>query len=241
MKGRASTALRQRGCEQPCRCQVLCRAVPVLTVDQRLSAAAAAMSVALLGGIVFGFLGSRAWWPSGVRARHGGLPILRRSLLRIGYGTSRVVIAWTRSIHELLWAVLFLAAIGLTDVSGVLAIAIPYAGVLGKVFSEMIDEAPRDAADAISASGAGTLQTFLFGLAPRAGADMGAYALYRFECALRSSAVLGFFGPETLGKFIKQSWNENHYGEVWTYLYALFLLVAFVDWWSGAMRRRFAA
>jgi phosphonate transport system permease protein len=203
--------------------------------------AAAAMSLALIGGSLFGFLGSKAWWPREVASHGGATALLLRTALAVVHTTARALIAWTRSIHELLWAVLLLAAIGLTDVSAVVAIAIPYSGVLGKVFSEMIDEAPRDAADALAAAGASPAQTYLFGLVPRAAADMGAYTLYRFECALRSSAVLGFFGPETLGKFIKQSWNENYYGEVWTYLYTLFVLIALVDWWSGAMRRRFAA
>jgi phosphonate transport system permease protein len=75
----------------------------------------------------------------------------------------------------------------------------------------------------------------------RALPDIGAYSFYRFECALRSSAILGFFGPETLGKFIRLAWNENHYGEVWTYLYTLFALILLADWWSGVLRRRYAA
>ncbi|MEE8107505.1 MAG: ABC transporter permease, partial [Planctomycetota bacterium] len=64
------------------------------------------------------------------------------------------------------------------------------------------------------------------------------YAFYRFECALRASAILGFFGVPTLGYFIKLSFDELYFREVWTYLYALFLLVLIVDWWSGAMRRK---
>ena len=138
---------------------------------------------------------------------------------------ARVAIGLLRSIHELLWAVIFLAAMGLSDLAAVVAITLPYAGTLAKIFSEMVDEAPRDVATAYRNAGAGAVQTFSFGLLPLAAPDMGAYTLYRFECALRSSAILGFFGPETLGKFIKQAWNENHYSEVWTYLYALFALV----------------
>jgi ABC-type phosphate/phosphonate transport system permease subunit len=58
---------------------------------------------------------------------------------------------------------------------------------------------------------------------------------------LRASAVLGFFGFPTLGLFIRLSFDNLFYREVWTYLYTLFLLVALVDWWSGALRRRFVA
>jgi phosphonate transport system permease protein len=69
--------------------------------------------------------------------------------------------------------------------------------------------------------------------------DLTAYTFYRFECALRSSAVLGFFGFPTLGYYIAASFENLHYGEVWTYLYALFILIVIVEWWSGIIRRRF--
>ncbi len=194
--------------------------------------AAAATSLAVLAGLLLAFFASTAWWAD---AEDGA----RRVAGPAVFAATRTLIALMRSVHELLWAVLLLAALGLSDLAAVIAIAIPYAGTLAKVFSEMIDEAPRDAARALEACGASPLQTYSFALVPRALPDMGSYAFYRFECAIRSSAVLGFFGPETLGKFIKQSWNENHYGELWTYLYALFALVALLDWWSGRLRMRF--
>ena len=146
-----------------------------------------------------------------------------------------------RSVHELLWAVLFLAAFGLNTFGAVIAIAIPYAGTLAKIFSEMIDEAPRDSGLALRRLGASRLVEFWFGLVPRALPDMSAYAFYRFECAIRSSAVLGFFGFPTLGYGIAQSFENLHYGEVWTYLYALMALVVAVELWSGALRERFVA
>jgi len=122
--------------------------------------------------------------------------------------------------------------------SAVIAIAIPYAGTLAKVFSEMLDEAEDGAADALRWSGANSLQIFAFGLLPRALPDMGAYAFYRFECALRSAAILGFFGFPTLGLYIQQSVGELYFREAWTYLYALFALIVLVEWWSGALRQR---
>ncbi len=199
--------------------------------------AAAAMSLAIVAGGILGFLASTAWWRRDIDARGA----IARAVFPTIYVCARSLIAVMRSVHELLWAVVFLVAIGLTDLGAVIAIAIPYAGTLAKVFSELIDEAADDAAMALRGSGAGPAQVFAFGLVPRALPDMGAYTLYRFECALRSSAVLGFFGPETLGKFIKLSWDENHYGEVWTYLYALVAMIVIIEWWSGALRSRFAS
>lgn len=204
--------------------------------------AGAGMSLALLGGIVLGFLGSTAWWSgeaTGGSSRTAR--ILRRVVAPSLYGATRVLIVSMRSVHELLWAVLFLAAFGLNTFSAVIAIAIPYAGTLAKVFSEMIDEAPRDSAQGLRAVGASALQVFCFGLLPRALPDMSAYAFYRFECAVRSSAILGFFGFQTLGYSISAAFENLHYGEVWTYLYALALLVVGIETWSGALRRRFVA
>jgi ABC-type phosphate/phosphonate transport system permease subunit len=154
---------------------------------------------------------------------------------------ARIAIVGMRSVHELLWAILFLAALGLTQISAVIAIAIPFAGTLAKVFSELLDEAEVDAALALQAGGASRLQSVVFGVAPRALPDLAAYALYRFECALRSSAVLGFFGFPTLGYALSTAADSAHFREVWTYLYALFLLVWLADRWSWALRRRLVA
>ncbi len=203
--------------------------------------AAAAISLSVVFGLILGFLASTAWWVGDPADGEGTGRWLRRAKPPLIYGTARVVIALLRSVHELLWAVLLLAAFGLNQLSAVIAIAIPYSGTLAKVFSEMLDEAPRDSALALRASGASPAQVFLFGLLPRALPDMGAYAFYRFECALRSSAVLGFFGYPTLGYYIAASFENLHYGEVWTYLYTLILLVIVADWWSGAWRRRLLA
>ena len=113
----------------------------------------------------------------------------------------------------------------------------PYAGTLAKIFAEMMDEAPDDAAGALELTGASSVQCFVFGILPRALPDMIAYTFYRFECALRSSAVLGFFGFPTLGYYIAASFENLYYGEVWTYLYVLLALILAVDWWSGRLRQ----
>lgn len=208
--------------------------------------AAAAISLSVIAGLILGFLASTAWWAGDAiplsslgDAEVGATKGLARRAVRPAiYGGARILIAFMRSIHELLWAVLLLAALGLSQLTAVIAIAIPYAGTLAKVFSEILDEAPRDSALALRAAGASPAAVFLFGLLPRALPDMAAYAFYRFECALRSSAVLGFFGYPTLGYYIAASFENLYYREVWTYLYTLFLLVAVADWWSGALRRR---
>ncbi len=201
--------------------------------------AAAAMSVSLLLGVGLGFFASTGWWPADPVGAEGAIArSVRRALLPAVYGVTRVVITMMRSIHELLWAVLFVSAFGLTEAAALAAIALPYGGTLAKIFSEMIDEAPRDSALYLRGSGAAGPQVFAYALVPRALPDLTAYSFYRFECAIRSAAILGFFGFPTLGLYIRQSFRATNYGEVWTYLYVLIFLVVLFDAWSGAVRRR---
>jgi len=202
--------------------------------------AAAAVALALPAGLLLGFLASSSWWAvdpvcgSRRRARRSALAGTAQALLR-------VFIAALRSVHELLWAVVFLAAMGLSPVTGVLALAIPYSGTFAKVFSEMLDEAPTDSARALRGVGAAPATIFLWGNLPRALPDMAAYVFYRFECAIRASAVLGFFGFPTIGYFLRASFEDTQYREVWSYLYALLALVLLLEVWSSALRRRFVA
>lgn len=208
---------------------------------ETLVLATAAMSLAVVLGLPLGVVTSTTWWRRDSTRRWQRRSRLFTAIASSVYGVSRITVALLRSVHELLWAVLFLCALGITPLSAVLAIAIPFAGVLAKVFSEILDEASQESALALEASGASRLQAFVFALLPRALPDMGAYTFYRFECAVRSSAVLGFFGFPTLGYFIAASFENLHYGEVWTYLYTLFALVILTDSWSGALRQRWVA
>lgn len=197
--------------------------------------AAAATSLALLLGLPLGLIASSSFWkPSQPLSTEAP----QRALRSLCFTVARALIALLRSVHELIWAVLLLAALGISQVSAVVAIAIPYAGTLAKVFSELLDEASSEAADGLGALGASHWQRLCFGLLPASLPDLCAYAFYRFECALRSSAVLGFFGFPTLGFYIAASFENLYYGEVWTYLYTLLALVVAADLWSGAVRRR---
>ena len=194
------------------------------------------MSLALPAGLVLGFLASDAWWRK--EAFGGGRLAWAARPIQV---CVRIAIALLRSVHEILWAIVFLAAFGLNTTSAVIALAIPFAGTLAKVFSEMLDEAPDGAARALYAAGASPLAVLVLGLAPRALPDMAAYAFYRFECAVRSSAVLGFFGYPTLGFHLALAFEDLRYREVWSYLYSIALLVVVLEVWSGALRRRLVA
>ena len=198
--------------------------------------AVVAMSLAVVGGIVFGILGSRAWWPAIARRSGPGRMLLW--LLRIIRLLVRGCATLARSVHELLWALLFITAVGTSPLAAVLAIALPYGGTLAKVFSELLDEQDPSASGVLRSSGAGSFGAFIVGVGVRTFPDLVTYALYRLECAVRSSAILGFMGIPTLGYHIATAYEDGHLREIWTYLYVLLIAVIVVDQWGALVRKR---
>jgi phosphonate transport system permease protein len=188
--------------------------------------AAAGMSLALALGVPLGVLAS------GVLLRGR----TRRAAVRVGRG----VLAALRSVHELVWAWLFVAALGLSPYAAVLALAIPYAGILGRIYADLLDDVPAAPLEALRASGADETRVLLYGRVPMAAPDMLAYTFYRFECAIRSSAVMGFVGVGGIGLQIQIALSDLRYGVVGSLLLALVALVAIVEGWSAVARREMA-
>ncbi|MDA0767889.1 MAG: ABC transporter permease subunit, partial [Verrucomicrobia bacterium] len=208
-------------------------------VLRTLRYALVAMSLAVPLGIGLGFFASSAWWP--VSVDYGRPRLWRRVVrgtLRVLRWGCRALIALMRSVHELIWAMFFLSALGDAPLTACVALALPFAGTLGKVFSELVDEEGQAARSALMAGGATPLQAFLGVLVPQAFPGLLTYALYRFECALRSSAVLGFIGLETMGLGIQRSFENLYFGEVWTQLYVLIGVIVLVDRLGARLRER---
>jgi len=157
---------------------------------------------------------------------------------RLARGAARLVLNLMRSIPELIWALIFVRVLGLGPATGVLAIGIGYAGVLGKVFAEIFESLPKYPAEGLAAVGASPLKTFIFGVLPASMPLLGSYTLYRFDCAIRASAVLGLVGAGGLGLQLELSLKMFAYDEVAALVIALFLLVASVDQASRLARRR---
>jgi phosphonate transport system permease protein len=157
---------------------------------------------------------------------------------RAAWAGSRALLNLMRSIPEVVWALVLVRAVGLGPGAGVLAIGIGYAGIIGKVFAEIFESTPRDAAGALTGAGATPLAAFTFATLPSALPTLVSYALYRFDCALRASAVLGLVGAGGIGVQLELSLRMLAYDEVATIVLALFALVASVDVASRVLRRR---
>jgi phosphonate transport system permease protein len=151
---------------------------------------------------------------------------------------TRGLLAVLRSIHELVWAWLFVVAIGLSPMAAIMALAIPYGGILGRIYSDILNDVPQEPLRALRASGASEWKVFLYGRLPMALPDMLSYTFYRFECAIRAAAIMSFVGIAGLGYQIQLSLDDLLFDRVWTLLLFLVGLVVVVDLWSSSVRRR---
>ncbi len=154
------------------------------------------------------------------------------ALLALGFHWTpiRLVCAWIRAIHELFWAFLLMPLVGLNPLCAMLAIAIPYAGIFAKVYAEIQQESDPHPRQGLPAQ-TGMLSQFFFAVLPVIYPDIKHYTAYRFECALRSSAIMGFIGLPTLGFHLETAFREGMYPEAWAILYAFFLLIASLKLW----------
>ena len=172
------------------------------------------------------------------------LSISRLGTGKIGIGAAalRQVMRWLlivlRSVPELVWALLFVRVVGLGPTAGVLAIAISYSGMLGKVYAEILESSDARATEALLSNGASRLSALMYGALPESAAELVSYTVYRWECAIRGSAVMGFVGAGGLGQLMQESVNAMNGGEVSTMLIMFVLLVALADAVSRMLRTR---
>jgi phosphonate transport system permease protein len=153
------------------------------------------------------------------------------------YVLARGVLSVFRCIPEFVWAFMFVRAVGLGPFPGVLAIGVSYGGMLGKVYSEILENLPTQPSEALQATGASRWKVLLYGMLPQAMPQLVSYTLYRWECAVRASAILGFIGAGGLGQQIELSMRMFNFHEVVTLVLILFLVVATVDFLSARARK----
>jgi len=163
--------------------------------------------------------GRGRWWGEGVRV------------------VVRMVMALLRAVPEVVWALVFVRALGLGPGAGVLALAITYGGMLGKVYAEILESGDTRPARALLEAGSGRLAALFYGLVPGAAQELASYTVYRWECAVRASVVMGFVGAGGLGQLMDQSMKMLNGGEASTILLMFLLLVMLADLLSAALRR----
>jgi phosphonate transport system permease protein len=195
--------------------------------------ATAGIALALVLALPLALVASRSLSISALSGRMGRGPYVVRQ-------AARWLMIVLRSVPELVWALVFVRVVGLGPTSGVLAIALTYGGMLGKVYAEILESGGDDAGTALLRNGSGRLQAFFYGVLPHNAAELTSYTIYRWECAIRSSVVLGFVGAGGLGQELDNSMKMFAGGEVATMLIVFMLLVALADRTSSWLRQQLA-
>lgn len=187
---------------------------------ETLAIATAGIALAFLIAVPLGYLASGA-----ARERVTLNPVTR-SLLTI-----------LRGIPELVWALIFVRVFGLGPAAGVLALGLTYGGMLAKVYAEILESVDAAPARALRQSGASRVLAILYGLIPQASKELASYTVYRWECAIRASVVMGFVGAGGLGQLMDQAMKMLNGGEAASILFAFMVLVFAADGLSGWLRR----
>ncbi len=151
---------------------------------------------------------------------------------------ARTTLGFLRAVPDLVWALLFVAAVGLGSLAGTLALSLAYSGVLGRVYADVFEHVDPQPLEALQSTGATRMQIFLHGVWPQALPHLMAYTLYSFECCVRAAAVLGFVGAGGIGYEISVSMRLFEYGQVLTLLLVFIMLLTVTDAASRSLRAR---
>jgi len=190
---------------------------------ETLNIAAASTLVGLVFGILLSLLSTRgmAPWPRLI-------PLFRR------------IMDISRAIPEIVIALVLIFLLGGGPVPAMIAIAIHTAGALGKLFSEVNENASLKPVEGLESVGGSWGQRMWLGVIPQVGPNYVSYALLRFEINIRASAILGFVGAGGIGYELKNamSWGQGRYDEAAAIFLLLFITIVVVDQISSGMRDR---
>jgi phosphonate transport system permease protein len=153
----------------------------------------------------------------------------------------RTFAAFLRGIPELLWALLFVAAVGLGPAAGAYAIGLHGAGLLAKLAAEQLEAVDPAPVEAVRLTGASRTATLLLAIFPQARSGIVSLLLYQWECNIRSSTVVGFVGAGGIGQALGISLRLFRYQELATLLIAVLVLVLAADGLSRLLRQRLGA
>ena len=144
-----------------------------------------------------------------------------------------------RTVPEIVFALLFVYAMGLGPVPGVLAIAIHTAGALGKQFAEVVENIDMNPVEGVAATGAGWVSRVRFAVLPQVLSNFVSYSLLRFEINVRGAAIMGFVGAGGIGKELLLSIRQFYYADVSAILLMIIVTVVCIDLLTERLRHRF--
>ncbi|MDA1347343.1 MAG: ABC transporter permease subunit [Chloroflexi bacterium] len=201
----------------------------------RLSVETLAMSV-----LAAGIAGAAALLTFLPGARNVGFGQSGGARSRVGvaaFFVTRGAFAFTRSVPELVWALLIVFVLSPGVLAAALALAIHNYGILGKLSAEVVENLDPRPARALRAAGAGWGQTLLYALLPQVLPQFITYLLYRWEVIIRTTVVVGFVAAGGLGREFRLNMSFLHYDDVGLLLLCYLFLVVGVDLASAGLRR----
>lgn len=154
------------------------------------------------------------------------------------YSFTRFLLNANRAIPDLIFALVFVAAVGLGPFGGVMALTIGAIGFMGKLYAEAIESVDPQQVLAVSATGASRVQTFMLGVIPQALPLVASYSLLLFESNIRSATVLGIVGAGGVGFVLAKYMALFQYQRLLGALIAIIIAVTIIDRLSDMLRRR---
>lgn len=150
----------------------------------------------------------------------------------------RRLLEFARTVPGIVFALIFVIAFGLGPMAGVLAIAIHCTGALGKLFSEIVENADMKPVEGIRSTGASWLACMRFAILPQVTAGYASYALLRFEINVREASVMGFVGAGGIGQELVVAIRKFYYSDVSAILLTIIVTVFIIDITTGWLRGR---
>ena len=144
-----------------------------------------------------------------------------------------------RSINEMVFAMLFVVAVGLGPFAGTLALFVGTTGVLAKLFAEAVESIDPGPVEGIRATGASSLQEIIFGVIPQVLPLWISYVLYRFESNVRSATVVGMVGAGGIGVLLWETIRGFQFTQSAAILLIIIAVVSVIDMISQQLRRFF--
>ncbi|HYL97177.1 MAG TPA: phosphonate ABC transporter, permease protein PhnE [Terriglobales bacterium] len=205
-------------------------------VAQTIATAVVGTLLSIIFALPLGILATATLWKRGLLAASDDH--FTHAVGALASRLARALLGFVRAVPALVWALLFVAAVGLGSLAGTLALTVAYSGVLGRVYSDVFEHVDLQPLEALQSTGATRMQIFLRGVWPQALPHLMAYTLYSFECCVRAAAVLGFVGAGGIGYEISVSMKLFEYGQVLTLLLVFIMLLTATDAASRYLRAR---
>lgn len=144
-----------------------------------------------------------------------------------------------RGVDQLVWGLVFVRAVGLGPLAGVMAIFISDMGTLSKLYAEAIENIDRKQVEGVRATGAGPIQIVRFGYIPQVLPVFISQSLYFFESSTRSATILGLVGAGGIGMIIIERFRANMFDQVAFVVLNVLVCIFVIDWLSRLIRERF--